>query len=222
MKNYWVIDCETSGLPEAVQREIAPDFEAGKNLRDPDKIAAAIAEKKQAWLDGAALDATRCQILAIGLAGADLTDPKLLHAGTEHGMLTHLRELATVYHDLTLVGHNILGFDIPLLCRRMWKHGISPPARWIDCSTWRATWAYDTMVAWSCGNRDQRISLDVLAWHLGCGRKNGSGADFAKLYQTDREKALEYLRNDLMLTEQVYLTMTKRLRPAGAALAVGE
>lgn len=207
MKPYWILDLESSALPEAVQREIAPDFDAPKNLRDPDKIAAAIADKEKSWLDSAALDACRGQVLAIGLAGADMPEPKVLVGGTEHGMLTHVRDLATVYHDLTMVGHNLLGFDLPFLVRRMWKHGIPPPPRWLDLTQWRAKWAFDTMLVWGCGNREQRISLDVLAWHLGLGRKNGTGADFAKLYEADREKAILYLKNDIALTEKCYLAM---------------
>ena len=46
-------------------------------------------------------------------------------------------------------------------------------------------------------------SLDTIAKHLGVGAKNGSGADFAALWQSDRAKAADYLRNDLQLTAQV-------------------
>ncbi len=206
IKPYWILDTETGPLPESVQREIAPEFEAGRNLKDPEKIKAAVAEKEAAWLAGAALDPTRCEILAVGVAGGELESPWTI-LGTEKSILEEVRHMATLYLEQTVVGHNLLGFDIPLLCRRMWKHGIVPPAHWLDCSSWRARWAFDTMLVWSCGNRDQRISLDVLAWHLGVGRKQGSGDDFAKLFETDKAKALEYLRNDLALTEAVYLRM---------------
>lgn len=210
MKPYIICDVETGPLPEAIQREIAPEFEAGKNLKDPEKIAAAIAEKERAWLEGAALDATRCEVLAIGLAGADFPEPKILCGGNEKDKLSHLRALATTYSDLIWVGHNILGFDFPILSRRMWKYEITPPRQWLDCTPWKAQFAFDTMLAWSCGHRDQRISLDLLAWHLGVGRKTGNGKDFAKLYEIDQAKALDYLKNDLALTEAVYLKMTKQ------------
>ncbi len=206
MKPYWILDIETGPLPESVQREIAPGFEAGRNLKDPEKIKAAVAEKEAAWLAGAALDPTRCEILAVGVAEAALDTPEVL-LGPEKDILDRVRHFATLYLEQTVVGHNLLGFDIPMLCRRMWRHGIAPPNRWLDCSSWRAKWAFDTMLVWSCGNRDQRIGLDALAWHLGVGRKEGSGADFAKLFETDKAKALEYLRNDLALTEAVYLRM---------------
>lgn len=207
MKPYICIDVETRALPEAIQREVMPTEWPLGNTKDPEKVKAAIAEKEQAWLSGAALDAARSEILAVGMVGADLNAPTVT-LGTERGILEHVRACATEYSDLTLVGHNLLGFDVPLLCRRMWKHGIKPPVHWLDCTPWKAKWAFDTMLAWSCGNRDQRIGLDLLAWHLGVGRKTGKGSDFAKLYETDRDKALAYLRNDLELTEAVYLKMT--------------
>ena len=46
-------------------------------------------------------------------------------------------------------------------------------------------------------------SLDTIAKHLGVGAKNGSGADFAALWQSDRAKAADYLRNDLQLTARI-------------------
>ena len=53
------------------------------------------------------------------------------------------------------------------------------------------------------GDRQARGSLDTIAKHLGVGQKNGHGEDFARLWQTDREKALAYLRNDLELTGRI-------------------
>ena len=61
----------------------------------------------------------------------------------------------------------------------------------------------DLRDAWQLGERQARGSLDVIAKHLGIGEKNGSGADFARLWQSDRAKAVEYLRNDLQLTVKV-------------------
>lgn len=207
MKDYWVLDIETRGLPEELQREVMPQEWPTGNIKDPEKIKNAVAEKEKAWLEGAALDAARGEVLAIGviLDGG----PEIIHGMDESMMLLLFRSKATEHAHKTVVGHNLLSFDIPFLCRRMWKHGIAPPRHWLDCSSFKARWAFDTMLAWSCGNRDQRIGLDLLAWHLGVGRKVGNGKDFAKLYETDQSKALEYLRNDLELTEKIYQKMVK-------------
>jgi len=204
-KDYWVLDIETKGLPESLQRQVMPSEWPLGNVKDPEKVKTAIAEKERSWLDCAPLEASRGEVLAIGVILDD--GPEIIHGMDEMTLLKFFRGKATEYSHRTVVGHNLLGFDIPFLCRRMWKHGIRPPTQWQDCTPWKAKWAFDTMQYWSCGNRDQRIGLDLLAWHMGVGRKQGNGSDFAKLYETDKDKALEYIKNDLMLTEAVYLKM---------------
>lgn len=52
---------------------------------------------------------------------------------------------------------------------------------------------------WSFGTRDS-IKLRDLAKFLGVGEKTGSGADFSGLYESDRNSAIDYLRNDVLLT----------------------
>lgn len=101
-----------------------------------------------------------------------------------------------------MVGFNSNSFDLPFLIRRSWKHCVSVPF-----GIRRGRYWSDEMVdlrdAWQLGDRQARGSLDVIAKHLGIGAKNGSGADFAKLWQSDRAKAVEYLRNDLELTARL-------------------
>ncbi len=215
MKPYLIIDIETGPLPEDHQRQIAPTFEAPTNYVDEKKIKAAIADKEASWLESATLDATRCEVLAIGLKSAtkeDLIHPaNLVHDGTERGMLQLLaNHIAMLDMDkIILVGHRLLAFDIPILVRRMWANGIKPPQKWLNCTAYKAhrDWAFDTAVEWGLGNRDQYIKLDHLAFHLGVGRKNGDGAMFWKTYAEDQKKALDYLSNDLRLTEGCYLKM---------------
>ena len=62
------------------------------------------------------------------------------------------------------------------------------------------------MVAWGCGayGPEGRISLDNFAKYLGVGQKNGSGEHFAELYKVNEKEALEYLENDLILTEKIF------------------
>ena len=201
---HYILDIETRSLPPEKLAEIMPVFEAAKNLKDELKIEADIAAKKQSWLDSAALEAHRAELLAIGiLMDGEYT---IMHGMGERLMLAGLRDFAVKYAERTVVGHNLLGFDIPILVKRMLCHGITPPKPWTDCTPWKASWAFDTMTYWSMGGRDSRdrISLDMLAWALGVGRKTGSGADFAALYAESKEKAVEYLKNDLKLTEGCY------------------
>ena len=46
-------------------------------------------------------------------------------------------------------------------------------------------------------------SLDSIAKHLGVGAKNGDGKAFAELWQTNRQQAEAYLRNDIELTAKI-------------------
>ena len=62
---------------------------------------------------------------------------------------------------------------------------------------------YDAMIDWASGDRRNTISLDNIARALGVGKKNGSGADFAATYATDKPKAIAYLKNDIALTRGV-------------------
>jgi hypothetical protein len=63
------------------------------------------------------------------------------------------------------------------------------------------------MEVYSCGNREQRISLDKLCTMLGIGGKTGSGANFAELFETNPKFAIDYLKHDLDLTMEVLQKM---------------
>jgi len=110
-----------------------------------------------------------------------------------------------VRNGRTVCGFNILGFDLPFIRRRCIILGI--PFEFYNRENKWQPWAfstYDAMLDWQCGNyRDANISLDTLSRALGVGKKTGSGADFAKLYAEDRDAALAYLRNDVLLTDAV-------------------
>ena len=101
-----------------------------------------------------------------------------------------------------MIGFNSNAFDLPFLIRRSWKHRVPVPFG-IRRGRYWAEQMIDLRDAWQLGDRQARGSLDVVAKHLGVGAKNGSGADFAKLWQSDRAKAVEYLRNDVELTARV-------------------
>lgn len=173
-----------------------PEFDAPANLRDPEKIAAAKAKKLEAWKGSLALHAETARVLCVGVMEDGF---KGVYEGDETDILLNAWE--TIDGAETIIGHNLRGFDIPFLARRSWILGVPVPrimaGRFLDARF------VDTMEAWSCGNREERISLDNLAKALGVGAKTGSGADFAALYAKDRKAALGYLENDLRLTKAV-------------------
>lgn len=206
MTNYSILDVETGPLSESELAQFKPEFHADSRLKDPDKIRANILEKEQAWKEDLALSAVTARVLCIGV----------LHKGAEMLVYSNDNEkvvLETIFTASSmdiLAGNLIVGFcsrsfDVPFLIRRAYRHGLKVP----PCF-WQGRYLSDQFVdiaeRWACGSRDprDRISLDNLSRHLGTGQKNGDGKDFWVIWQTDRPKALEYLKQDLTLTKLAY------------------
>lgn len=148
----------------------------------------------------AALDATTGQVLAIGLKSEK--GSMILDSLNEDHLLTQFwaKVASCESTGRSLVGHNVLGFDLPFLARRSWMRGIDfqMPRNCIK----------DTMKVWGCNCYGETISLDRLAKALGLpGKMEGvSGADFAKLWNGEAEEqelARRYLLTDLEVTWEV-------------------
>jgi|ERR1041384_445096 hypothetical protein len=203
-------DIETGPLPESELAALVPPFDPAEvktgNIKDPDKIAAKLAEAeanhRRDFFERAALDSITGRVVAIGLL--DDGGFRILHDEHEAAVLREFwnscrGEMGRIHE---MVGFNTHLFDLPFLVRRSWKHRVSVP-RGIRRGRYWSEEMVDLRDAWQLGDRMARGSLDAIAKHLGVGAKNGSGADFAALWQSDRAKAVEYLRNDLELTARV-------------------
>lgn len=216
-----VFDIETGPLPDEILDQLIPPFDPDAvklgNLKDPAKIAEKIAEAERNHVTDfkakAALSPISGQVLAIGyLESKDDAEPTMEAYEHEEVMLEDfwLQFSACAKRPVKMIGHNILGFDLPFLVRRSFVHGVTVPAAVMDQS--RRYWHkcfIDTMKYWACGEYQTFIGLDRLSAVLGCvGRKNGNGADFAELLKSDRGAALAYLENDL----RVQLECAQRLR----------
>lgn len=105
-----------------------------------------------------------------------------------------------------LVGHNIIGFDLPFIFQRCLVNNIAVKP-FIDLSEFRVQGVYDTMRAWWLGGRS-RVSLDDLAWALGIESSKTSeveGSRVFELYQAGKLAAIrEYNLNDVRVTRKVY------------------
>ena len=167
-------------------------------------------EHWEGFVDKAALNAGTGQVLAIGYYKA----PGFLRIGTndtcdEDGERKLLAEFWEMVQNVgfdkghKIPGHNIHGFDLPFLMQRSWLlnvpvlDGLLVNGRyWHDCFV-------DTMKVWSCGSFGKFVKLDDICRYLGVPGKNGSGAEFANLFKTDRQTAIDYLKNDLEMTWNV-------------------
>lgn len=208
--NYTVFDIETRSLPAEQLVAQMPEFTAPANYRDPEKIKANIAEQQQRWLADGALSAITGEVICVGtLRNGEYT---LWHDEDESQLLlSFMAFMATeIQSSRFMVGFACRTFDVPFLLRRGYRHSLKPPL-----ALWNGRFLNDYIVdiadLWSCGSRDprDRISLDALARFLGVGQKTGTGADFAQLWVSDRQKAIAYLENDLRLTALAYERMVR-------------
>ncbi len=221
--NTIVFDIETAALPEAELAALVPPFDPAEvktgNLKDPEKVAAKIAEceanHRRDFFDKAALDPLTGRVVAIGVMLFDARgeDGPAFAKGGRFVIIGHDDEARTLreFWEATrgesgrmnpMVGFNIFGFDLPFLFRRSWKHRVPIPFGLRRGRYW-SDQLVDLRDGWQLGDRQARGSLDTIAKHLGVGAKNGDGKAFAELWRSDRKQAEAYLRNDVELTAKV-------------------
>lgn len=199
-------DLETSPLPLEQIQHLKPEFRAPANYKDLDKIKASIMEQEAKWLADGALSALTGRVICFGyMANGEFYSV----FGDEHEKLTVQDSLGFMAQSIQ-AGHVLVGFccrtfDTPFLIRRAWAFGVSVPACLFE-GRYLSSSIVDVADRFACGGKEprDRISLDTLSKFLGTGQKNGDGAEFAKLWASDRPKALDYLKNDLTLTKLAY------------------
>lgn len=221
-----IFDIETRPLPAEQILADAPAFNESEvktgNRKDPAKIAEHLAGEKAKYerniIERAALDATSATVLAVGILDTTTDEEAILH-GDEAEILASFWEH---YHDTYprhWVGFNSNRFDLPFIFRRCWHLGISISG-WVYNGRYFDKRFVDLLAYWTFGNREERISLDRVARFLRLGRKRASGAQFAEMWDINREAAIEYLRNDLRLTAEVakrLLALTEDVAPRGGS-----
>jgi 3'-5' exonuclease len=212
MNDMIVFDIETGPLPESELAALLPPFDPAEvktgNLKDPVKIAEKLREAEEAhrreFFEKAALDPLTGRVVAIGLLYPELGEFHVIGHDDEAETLREFwqacrGEMGRVNQ---MVGFNTHLFDLPFVIRRSWKHRIAVPFG-IRRGRYWSDEMIDLRDAWQLGDRQARGSLDAIAKHLGIGAKTGEGKMFAELWQSDREKAVDYLRNDLQLTAKM-------------------
>lgn len=184
------------------------------------KLANEGRDREQHWkefVEKAALSPKTGRILAIGLQSVG-EEPKrvLLHVdkcGDEFGkdgeeellswFWLYIRQIHA--NNGRAIGFNIQGFDLPFLIRRSWLLDVEVPDFVIKGRYFSSIFE-DLMVVWACCGREF-VSLDDVAKYFGIGGKPDgvNGGMFAELYwnKETRQKALDYLGNDLAMTAGV-------------------
>lgn len=175
------------------------------------KAADDFKEKQEKFVQECCLHAHLGRVLAIGLY--DGTTFKALE-GDESAMLRAfwLQYSACSKRQQMMVGHNVLNFDLPFLVNRskilgVWMPGsvIIRSGKWLN---WSQTFD-DTASWWLLGrhHRDVKWSLDAVCHAFGLPGKQVEGVDgasFWKIYSSNRELAIEYLKNDCVQVFELY------------------
>jgi hypothetical protein len=208
------IDIET--LP-AAWSDAEIDAHAAKsvpgNYTKPDSITKWIAENRAELHARTALDGFHARLLAVGVAIED-EDPVVLYteAGSDTGALGVLEELSRIVprgDGVTWVGHNILGFDLPMLRRCCWRYGQGSNAAHVlsgRLAVRRSPQVVDTQEVWAGTERGRYYRLDDVARAVGLQGKGGmSGADVYPAWVAgEHERIRSYCAADVALTRAVY------------------
>jgi predicted PolB exonuclease-like 3'-5' exonuclease len=203
-----IFDIETGPESPSILSTMMPAFEPPANYKDPAKIAAWEDEKRSQWVRDAALSPMTGRILAIGYVTGQDGDSKVMIECDENeaAMIQHFWDYLDATRTMMapqLVGFNSNSFDLPYLIKRSWKHGIKVP-QLRKGNYWDTFVALDIRDIWQLGDRQAVGSLDTVSRFMGLPGKSGSGADFATMLQKDRDAALAYLRNDVLLTKALW------------------
>jgi hypothetical protein len=208
-------DIETRSLPEPHLRQMycEPTFEEFSASCDqrwkPDTVHAKYEEAKAGgwsrFLDKAALSAVTAEVLAIGYFR--LETMRFVMDWQEDGRKEECQLIAQFWHQWEkardagerFTGVNIVEFDLPFLRQRSFILGVSIPEDAFSGRYWHRSFV-DLADEWRSGKKfgQESASFETLARAFGTEGKQGeSGKDFAVCWEADRERAIEYLRNDV-------------------------
>lgn len=229
LAEYVVMDLETGPAPEeAIARAMAA-WEPPANIRDEAKIEARRSEaearirERSALLDAAPIlcVAVKTQAQALLFNSMDSADHRidgvmLFSCGTERAMLLALRtwlDTLTTANTL-LVGHNLLGFDLPRLRGRYVWHRLCLPEciqpRLIESERQPISDTMRLYQSFSIEHRDGFASLDEMATGLGIPHHKGiaDGSMIPTLHAAGEVRTiLQYNVLDVLTTEACWLHM---------------
>lgn len=203
-------DCETA--PTDLSWVIDDiKIEAPGNYKKPESIQKWMEENaedlRQEAIAKTALDTSLAKIICIGFAVGD--GPVETLTGPEDLILSEFFSALSAHSHIELIGHNIIGFDIPLVFHRAIINRFYPHSSFhMHYKPWDGR-CFDTMTEWA-GNRD-RIALDKLCRILGIpGKGDINGSQIPLMYAEGRiEEIAEYCASDVERVRAVFQRMTQ-------------
>jgi len=228
----YTLDIETVALP-GFRARVGPQLERALrlgNMRIEQKLRYredSAAEEERCYQLGS-LSATSGRILSIAvhvgvipgleLDGVRLEEREHIFGIDEHGIEEDEKGALAAFLSLVeefdpdadeLVGHNIIGFDLPFIYQRCLVHCLAAPP-FVDLGEFRVRGVFDTMHHWWLGAR-RNVALDDIAWALGIESSKTEEVEGSKvfgLYTAGRLSEIrEYNLNDVRVTRRIYERM---------------
>lgn len=211
------IPCQLPGVLDEFKAAVT----APATYKKPESIAEWLKENRDsegeaAWLK-TSFDGGMGHVVCIGLAVDNEPARSYQVRADAYGNREEERNvLEWFFNDLTdigrsvLVGHNIIGFDLPFLWKRCMVLGVKPP-QWFprNPSKYASEMVRDTMNLW---DMEQRAggSMDRICRLLGIpGKGDVSGADVWPMVKAgDIEAVAAYCRADVERTRAMFKRMT--------------
>ncbi len=110
------------------------------------------------------------------------------------------------FDSVVFCGHNIAGFDLPFLWHRSVINDVKPIqslGKAMKAKPWDNSIA-DTMLMWS-SDKEKRVSMDKLCAAFGIeGKGDFDGSMVADTWPTDPQKVIEYCKDDVRRTREIY------------------
>ena len=111
---------------------------------------------------------------------------------------------------ITVIGHNVAGFDLPFMKHRSIIRGVTPPdaiLKAMNARPWDNCIA-DTMLMWS-SDREKRAGMDKLCQALGmAGKGDFDGSMVAATWPVNPQKVVDYCCADVERARALYYRMT--------------
>ena len=203
--NGIVFDIETRPMDLMDCQEFKPEFKPKAHLVQESAKAKDVAQQEERWEEKRGLNPLTSEVCAIGI-WTPWNDCQYMTSreASEKEIIGWFLDLMTEKQHDAIIGFNSNRFDLPFICRRAWKYGLTPaiPSRGFSYDHRFK----DLLEIWGAGqswkDRDQgaTLKLDALGRYFGVGEKSGSGKYFHILLDENPDEAIEYLCNDVELT----------------------
>lgn len=198
MPRYVCIDIEATSIDGAA--EYLEPVSAPANYKDADKIKAYMAEAQRAALDKCALDPDLARIVAIGISIPEMDEPVIITAKDEAQERELLRRTWEAIGTRTIIGYNVLGYDLLVLLRRSLYLGV--PALPIQVDKYRHPQVIDLIQVTSFNGAIKFRGLKFYAKRLGLKINDAiQGKDIPALVAAGKwDEVNAHVKSDVELT----------------------